>query len=106
MADNTPVSKKSYIAHAAIFLGILLICLIVLNLIFSQITSLRWDLTNDHQFTLSPATVRLIDKLDSPVKLKVFLSKDLPAPDNTIEQRAKDLLDEFEASSHGKISFD
>ena len=100
------ITRNEYLKNSAVLLVLLLTILVILNVIFSQITTARWDLTADGQFTLSPATTRLLDTLDSPVKVKVFLSRDLPAPDNTLYQNTRDILSEFEASSHGRLTFE
>lgn len=99
-------TKSSFLLNAAILLGGILIGLVLVNAIFSQVTTARWDLTADGQYTLSPATQRLLSTLDSKLTIKIFLSRDLPAPDNTLEQRARDLLSEFEAASHGNLAFE
>ncbi len=100
------ITRNEYLKNSAILIVLLMAVLIILNVIFSQATTARWDLTADGQFTLSPATTRLLDRLDSPIKVKVFLSRDLPAPDNTLYQNTRDILSEFEASSHGKLTFE
>lgn len=100
------ITQKKFLQNAGLLLSLLLAILVVVNLIFSQMTSARWDLTAEGQYTLSPATIRLLDNLDDPIRIKVFLSRNLPAPDNTLHQRIRDLLEEFEASAHGKLSFE
>ena len=100
------ISRSDYIIQAVILLVLLLGMLISLNVIFSQVTTARWDLTQDGQFTLSSATKRLLDKLDEPIRIKVFLSKDMPAPDNSLDQRIRDLLTEFESAAHGNLEFE
>ncbi len=99
-------TRADYLRNAFILLALLLAILVIVNVIFSQVTSARWDLTSDGQFTLSPATVRLIDSMDDRINIKVFLSRDLPAPDNALYQTTRDLLAEFEAASHGQISYE
>ena len=100
------ISRREYLTQAAILLVLCLGIVILLNVFFSQMTPLRWDLTADRQFTLSSATVRLLDRLEEPVQIKVFLSKNMPAPDNALEQRLRDLLAEFEAEAHGRLRFE
>ena len=99
-------TRSDYLRNAAIILILLLAVLISLNIIFSQVTTARWDLTSDGQFTLSPATTRLLDDLNGQIRIKVFLSKNLPAPDNALYQNTRDILAEFEAASHGQLSFE
>jgi ABC-2 type transport system permease protein len=87
-------------------LGIVIVTLVSLNLIFSRVSTARWDLTADARFTLSPATQKLLNALDDRLTIKVFLSPNLPNPDQTLRQRLQDLLAEFEANAHGKLSFE
>ncbi len=102
-----PISTRSdYIKSAFILILLLFTVLVGLNVIFSRITTARWDLTADNQFTLSPATTRMLDNLDGKIRIKVFLSKNLPAPDNSLYQNTRDILSEFEASSHGRLTFE
>ena len=100
------ITRRQFILFAAILLGMLFAVLLAVNIIFSQVTTARWDLTSDGQFTLSPATSRLLGDLEDKVRIKVFLSKDLPAPDNTLYQNTRDLLAEFEAAAHGRLTFE
>ena len=100
------MTRSQYLTQAAIFLTLLLAGLVILNLIFSQAVTARWDLTQDDQFTLSPATSQMLDTLDGHISVKVFLSKDLPAPDNQLYQNLNDLLSEFEAAAHGELTFE
>lgn len=106
VASDGVVTKAAFLRMGFVILGLLCITLIVLNLVFSNVTTARWDLTADKQFTLSPATVELLDSLDSKITVKFFLSPNLPAPDNTLSLRVKDLLSEFEAAAHGKFTFE
>ncbi len=99
-------TRRTYLLHTAAVLAIILTAIVALNLIFSRVTSARWDLTADAQFTLSPATQNLLGSLQDRIRIKVFLSPDLPAPDNSLRQRLNDLLAEFEANAHGMLSFE
>ena len=100
------MNRQTFILYASILLGVLFAVLVTVNIIFSQVTTARWDLTSDGQFTLSPATSRLLGDLEDKVRIKVFLSKNLPAPDNMLYQNTRDLLAEFEAASHGRLTFE
>ena len=104
--EQSNISRRVFIRNAVILMVLLFAVLVAVNVIFSQIVTARWDLTADGQFTLSPATSRLLEKLEDRVRIKVFLSRDLPAPDNTLYQNTRDLLSEFEAASHGRLTFE
>jgi ABC-type uncharacterized transport system involved in gliding motility auxiliary subunit len=70
---------------------ILLVNLAGLTLFF------RADLTVNKIFSLSEASKKAADTLSEPLSIKVFFSKNLPAPHNNTERYLKDLLDEYAA---------
>ncbi len=66
----------------------------------------RIDLTEDRTFTLSPASRRLVGKLDEPVKLELFVSRadvKLGAYRESYARRVETLLRQYVAASGGKL---
>lgn len=66
----------------------------------------RLDLTEDRTFTLSPASRRLVGKLDEPVKLELFVSRadvKLGAYRESYARRVETLLRQYAAASGGKL---
>ena len=66
----------------------------------------RVDLTEDRTFTLSPASRRLVGKLDEPVKLELFVSRTdvkLGAYRESYARRVETLLRQYVAASGGKL---
>lgn len=57
----------------------------------------RADLTRDKIYSLSPASRDVVATLSEPLSIKVFFSKDLPAPHNNTERFLRDLLEEYAA---------
>ncbi|MBA7532629.1 hypothetical protein ES705_24855 [subsurface metagenome] len=55
----------------------------------------RFDLTRNKIYTLSDASTNAVATLQEPLTIKVFFSKNLPAPYNSIEQQVRDLLEEY-----------
>jgi ABC-type uncharacterized transport system involved in gliding motility auxiliary subunit len=55
----------------------------------------RFDLTRNRIYTLSDASKNAVATLQEPLAIKVFFSKNLPAPYNSIEQQIRDLLEEY-----------
>lgn len=87
--------------------GVLLvfIALVGLNLIFSP-TRARVDFTSDKLHTLSDGTKEILQRLDSPLEVRLYLSKGkerMPAQLKTYAQSVEDLLAEFQSQSGGKI---
>lgn len=64
----------------------------------------RIDLTHDREFTLSPASLKVLRELPGRVTARVVMSRDLPAQFQQARTRAVDLLREFEARSNGKFA--
>lgn len=66
----------------------------------------RVDLTSDRLYTLTPGTIRIVDKLRAPLKLTLYFSehstRDLPQL-RSYEQRVRDLLQEMAARAHGRL---
>lgn len=67
----------------------------------------RLDLTEDKRFTLTPSTIRMLEKIDSTVKVEVFLTGDLPADYKKLSLATADILESFNiyASNHIKVEF-
>ena len=55
----------------------------------------RWDLTQNKLYSISNASKKVVSTLSEPLTLKVFFTKNLPAPYNTTEQYLRDLLGEY-----------
>ncbi len=86
--------KRDWTSRTAILLigGIL----VVINLIALNLFG-RLDLTDDSVYSLSEASIRLVEDLDDPVTITVFFTKDLPAPYSTNRRFLKDKLDDYRA---------
>jgi ABC-type uncharacterized transport system involved in gliding motility auxiliary subunit len=69
----------------------------------------RLDLTEHGLYTLSPGTQRILDRIDEPVRLKLYYSehaaRDLPQF-RVFAQRVTELLQEVAARSHGKVTLE
>ena len=83
----------------------LLVILIALNLL-GNFSKFRWDMTENHLYTLSQGSQRIVQKLDTPVEIRFYYSKDnasTPVYLRTYAQEVEDLLSEFQQASRGKI---
>lgn len=71
--------------------------------------SFRADLTAEKRFTISSATKKVLNEIDSTVTIQVFLTGDLPADYRKLNQSVQDLLTEFKSIAGGnllKVSFE
>jgi len=55
----------------------------------------RADLTEGNVYSISEASRRVVSTLSEPLTIKVFFTKNLPAPYNTTERYLQDLLKEY-----------
>ena len=83
---------------------LLIIALILLNLVSAR-AFLRFDLTSQKSFSISKASKEVVKHIDSPLSIKVFFSKNLPAPYNYVEQYLTDILAEYKASASNYFSY-
>src|SRR5690349_17798122 len=89
--------------------AVMAVILIAVNWIGSRAKT-RIDLTADHAYTLSPGTRAILAKLDTPVQVRLYLTRDennipvqVRVPIQNYARIVKDMLDEFRQSSKGKI---
>jgi gliding-associated putative ABC transporter substrate-binding component GldG len=83
---------------------LMIIIVIVVN-ILSQNYNFRIDLTEDKEFTLSKATKDILEKLDKPVTITAYFSKDLPPNIGNISGNLKDMLVEYSNRSKGMVVY-
>ncbi len=57
----------------------------------------RFDLTQDKRYTLSPATLSLIEEVKDPLYIDVFLEGQFPGEFKRLQDETKQLLEEFHA---------
>ncbi len=68
---------------------VVLINLVGLTLFF------RLDLTRSDKYSLSEASRQVLSDISDPLTIKVFFTRNLPAPHNTTERYLHDLLEEY-----------
>ena len=83
--------KEKYLKFILYIVVIGLINIVGITLFF------RADLTRDKIYSLSQASQDVVATLSEPLSIKVFFSKDLPAPHNNTERYLRDLLEEYAA---------
>lgn len=86
------VAKKTAVKQ----IGSILVVLVVLNLL-SHFFFKRFDLTQDQRYTLSETTLRIIEEVDSPLYIDVYLEGNFPPEFKRLQNETKQLLEEFSA---------
>ncbi len=82
---------QSYIKLLTYMIAIVLINVAGITLF----SSYRIDLTENRIYSISKASQRVVSTLSEPLTIKVFFSKNLPAPHNNTERYLHDLLEEY-----------
>jgi ABC-type uncharacterized transport system involved in gliding motility auxiliary subunit len=85
---------------------LLIIALILVNYLAMQIPA-RIDVTAEKIYTLSPGTKTLLSKINEPITLNLYFSKNtpgLPVFYKNYEERVLEMLHQYIRTSHGKIS--
>ncbi len=94
----------NYRFNANIGLALLAINLLLLNLWIFPMSSVRADLTEDQQYTLSPTTEDLLGNLQEPLLLRAYFSErthPLLAP---LVPRIRDMLTEYQVAGGNNIT--
>jgi gliding-associated putative ABC transporter substrate-binding component GldG len=85
-------------AGALLVIGILA----VVNF-FSYQIFYRLDLTANKEFSLSPVSKETVKNIDDIIKIKAYFSSNLPSQYVNLPQEVKDILDEYQTYSGGKL---
>ncbi|MGB3344512.1 MAG: gliding motility-associated ABC transporter substrate-binding protein GldG [Aequorivita sp.] len=86
-------AKKDIVAITLLIIGLLLFNL------GANVVNKRFDLTQDKRFTLSEAAKEIIEKVDSPLLVEVFLKGNFPPEFRRLQGETKQLLEEFSAEN-------
>ena len=84
---------------------ILVLAIVIVVNILSENYNFRIDLTEGREYTLSKATREILRKLDKPVTITAYFSKDLPANIGNISGNLKDMLVEYGTRSDGNVVY-
>lgn len=96
---NLVRQKYGWVVIAALFVAVISV---------SAYIHYRIDLTAEKRFSLSSSTKKLLQQLDTPVTVKVFLTGDLPADYRKLSSAVKDLLTEFrdQSGNYVRVNFE
>ncbi|RME64335.1 MAG: hypothetical protein D6778_08135, partial [Nitrospirae bacterium] len=80
-----------------------LIVIVVFGSLWAEKTLLNIDFTEGKLYTLSSATKDILKKIESPITVKVFFSKEIPYPYNTVSRYVLDILQDYSRVSGNKV---
>src|ERR1043165_1102580 len=98
------MKKYDHLVYSAVGLLALALILVALNYLLSRVPA-RVDLTDGKLYTLSDGTKKVLRNLQTPVKLKLYISQgeSVPVQLRSFAQRVEDLVREFAAASNGNL---
>ncbi|MCF6280000.1 MAG: gliding motility-associated ABC transporter substrate-binding protein GldG [Flavobacteriaceae bacterium] len=95
------MNKQSNISKIALFF----IGLIAINFISNKVYK-RFDLTQDKRYTLSQPAIDILDKIEEPIIVKVYLEGDFPVEFKRLQIETRQLLEELKSENqHIKFRF-
>ena len=96
---NSLKTKERYFKFLIYVFVIILINIVGITLFF------RVDLTKDKKYSLSKASREVVSTLSDPLTIKVFFTKNLPAPHNNTERYLHDILEEYSATGKNFFNY-
>jgi ABC-2 type transport system permease protein len=92
--------KKKSIAQYFIHLAIIFLASYIFSVGF-----VRLDLTSEKKYSLTPASIELMESLDNKILVRVYLKGDYPADFKRLENATRELLEELRSYSNGNLEF-
>ena len=96
--------KKNLKKENMVSLIILLAIILLVNYISSN-AYFRLDLTSDKRYTLSEASVNILDSLDDYVYIEIYLDGDMPIGFQRMQKSVMELMEEFRVIAGKNIQY-
>jgi ABC-2 type transport system permease protein len=77
--------------------GIAILVALVLANVLVQHAVVRWDMTDDHRYSIAPTTKALLQSLDAPLEVTILLDGELNAGFQRLQRATIEMVEEFEA---------
>jgi ABC-type uncharacterized transport system involved in gliding motility auxiliary subunit len=96
--------RYEQVLYSAVGLVALLLLLVAVNFLVSRVPA-RLDLTEGNLYTLSPGTRKILRELETPVKVKLYVSQgeSVPVQLRGFAQRVEDTVREFKQAAGSKL---
>ncbi len=97
--------KRLSASNATGFVLLVIGAVVAVNLIGTRLFG-RLDLTENHVYTLSHASKEIVAPVPDYLTVKAYISKDLPPELANTSRYVRDLLDDYQTYSKGKLRFE
>ena len=81
----------------------IVVALVAINLLVHRFV-VRWDMTNDHRYSIAPTTQALLQQLDAPLQITILLDGELNAGFQRLQRATVELIEELEAEIGNRVS--
>ncbi len=98
-----PTQFRDYLLGRIVLRTALLILVLVFGFLAVDNWVVRWDLTEDERFSISPASHRIAASLEDPLTIRAYFSGRIPEWIQPMQRQVFDILAEYEAHGQGKI---
>ncbi|MGD8307338.1 MAG: Gldg family protein [Ignavibacteria bacterium] len=95
------ITRKKVQNSILLIIGII----ILLNVLASRFF-FRLDYTEDQRYSLSDATLNILNSLEDPITITAYFSEDLPPDIAKVRQDFRDILIEYVSYSNGQIVYE
>ncbi|MBW1914539.1 MAG: Gldg family protein [Deltaproteobacteria bacterium] len=82
-----------------------LVAIVLINFVIIFSPSFRIDLTKNKIYSISDVSKKVVNNLKEPLAVKVFFTKNLPAPHNSTEKFLHDLLEEYASGGNRYFNY-
>ncbi len=94
-------TRKQSLIKVGIFLAIVILVNFISVRIFGRI-----DLTDNNLYSLSDASIDIVENVDDIVSIQAFFTEDLPSPYNNNRRVLLDLLNEYKAYAGSNLQYE
>lgn len=91
--------------YRTVYLILVLLGLVGIN-VLSNFFHARIDLTDEDRFTLSPGTIRVLNNIQEPIHITVYLKGKYPSGFRKLSETTADLLEEFQNDASKRLMVD
>lgn len=85
--------------------GLIILIIVMVNLVAMEY-HVRLDFTEDHEYTLSKATIDILHGLQEPVTVKAYFSENLPANVEKVRRDFQEMLTEYANRANGNLLYE
>ena len=104
LVERFAKQSRSVVRWRSTFFTAFIVLDLLVLIVLGSLHVLRFDLTRDKLYSLSPVSRELASKLDDIVTVEVFFPEDVPPEMVPLRESLTDLLEEYRAAAGGQLA--